>query len=35
VTKEKKAYTQELARRRGVIEHINAKITTFKSMAYP
>jgi hypothetical protein len=30
-----KAYNKKLARRRVVIEHINAKIKTFKSMAYP
>jgi hypothetical protein len=33
--KEEKAYNKELERRRVVIEHINAKIKTFKSMAYP
>jgi hypothetical protein len=35
LTEEEKAYNKELARRRIVIEHINAKIKTFKSMAYP
>ncbi|MDR2398286.1 MAG: transposase, partial [Spirochaetaceae bacterium] len=35
LTKEEKAYNKELAGRRVVIEHINAKIKTFKSMAYP
>jgi hypothetical protein len=35
LTKEKKAYNKILARRRVGIEHINAKIKTFKSMAYP
>jgi hypothetical protein len=35
LTKGEKAYNRELARRRVVIEHINAKIKTFKSMAYP
>ncbi|MDR1479141.1 MAG: hypothetical protein LBJ00_09380 [Planctomycetaceae bacterium] len=33
MTKEEKAYNKELAGRRVVIEHINAKIKTFKSMA--
>jgi hypothetical protein len=35
LSKEEKAYNTKLARRRVVIEHINAKIKTFKSMAYP
>ena len=35
LTKREKAYNKRLARRRVVIEHINAKIKTFKSMAYP
>jgi hypothetical protein len=35
VTKKEKAYTKELPRKHMFIEHINAKITTFKSMAYP
>jgi hypothetical protein len=35
LTEEKKAYNKRLAGRRVVIEHINAKIKTFKSMAYP
>jgi len=30
-----KAYNKRLARKRIIIEHINAKIKTFKSMAYP
>jgi hypothetical protein len=30
-----KAYNKRLARKRVVIEHINAKIKTFKIMAYP
>jgi hypothetical protein len=29
------AYNKRLARKRVVIEHINAKIKTFKSMTYP
>jgi hypothetical protein len=35
LTKKEKAYNKRLARKRVVIEHINAKIKTFKSMAYP
>jgi hypothetical protein len=35
LTKKEKAYNKRLARRRVVIEHVNAKIKTFKSMAYP
>jgi hypothetical protein len=35
LSKGEKAYNKKLARRRVVIEHINAKIKTFKSMAYP
>ncbi|MDR2476922.1 MAG: hypothetical protein LBD18_03945 [Treponema sp.] len=35
LTKREKAYNKRLARRRVVIEHINAKIKTFKSMSYP
>jgi hypothetical protein len=35
LSKEEKAYNTDLARRRVVIEPINAKIKTFKSMAYP
>jgi hypothetical protein len=34
LTKREKAYNKRLARR-VVIEHINAKIKTYKSMAYP
>jgi len=30
-----KAYNKRLARKRVIVEHINAKIKTFKSMAYP
>jgi hypothetical protein len=29
------AYNRRLAKKRVVIEHVNAKIKTFKSMAYP
>jgi hypothetical protein len=35
LNKGEKAYNKRLARKRVVIEHINAKIKTFKSMAYP
>jgi hypothetical protein len=35
LTKGEKAYNKRLSRRRVVIEHINAKIKTFKSMSYP
>jgi hypothetical protein len=35
LTKREKAYNKRLARDRVVIEHINAKIKTFKIMAYP
>jgi len=35
LTKSEKAYNKRLARQRVVIEHINAKIKTFKIMAYP
>jgi hypothetical protein len=35
LTTKKKAYNKKLAKRRVVIEHINARIKTFKSMAYP
>jgi hypothetical protein len=35
LSKEEKAYTQELVGRRVVIEHIHSKIKTCKSMAYP
>jgi hypothetical protein len=34
LTKGEKAYNKKLARIRIAIEHINAKIKTFKSMAY-
>jgi hypothetical protein len=30
-----KAHNKRLARKRVIVEHINAKIKTFKSMAYP
>jgi hypothetical protein len=30
-----KAYNKRVARKRVIVEHINAKIKTFKSMAYP
>jgi hypothetical protein len=33
--KREKAYNKRLSQRRVVIEHVNAKIKTFKSMAYP
>jgi hypothetical protein len=32
---EEKSYNKELAGRRIIIEHMNAKIKTFKSMAHP
>ena len=35
LNKLEKAYNKKLARLRVVIEHINAKIKTFKIMAYP
>jgi hypothetical protein len=35
LTEEEKTYNKEPAGRRVVIEHINAKIKTFKSMVYP
>jgi hypothetical protein len=35
LTVREKAYNKRLARQRVVIEHINAKIKTFKIMAYP
>jgi hypothetical protein len=35
LTEEEKAYNKELEGRWVVIEHINAKIKIFKSMAYP
>jgi len=35
LTKREKAYNKRLARQRVVIEHVNAKIKTFKIMAYP
>ncbi|GHV00676.1 hypothetical protein FACS189483_10840 [Spirochaetia bacterium] len=33
--KREKAYNKRLSRRRVVIEHINAKIKTFRCMSYP
>ncbi|GHU23441.1 IS5 family transposase [Spirochaetia bacterium] len=35
LSKEELAYNKRLSRERVVIEHINAKIKTFKNMAYP
>jgi hypothetical protein len=35
LTEEEKAYNMELSRQRVFIENINAKIKTFKIMAYP
>jgi hypothetical protein len=35
LNKKEKAYNKKLAKRRIVVEHINAKIKTFKCMAYP
>ncbi|GHV54648.1 IS5 family transposase [Spirochaetia bacterium] len=35
LSRREKAYNKRLSRERVVIEHINAKIKTFKSMAYP
>jgi hypothetical protein len=35
LTKREKAFNKRLARDRVVIEHVNAKIKTFKSMSYP
>ena len=35
LTEREKAYNKKLARQRVVIEHINAKIKTFKITAYP
>jgi hypothetical protein len=35
LTKADKAFNKRLARKRIVIEHVNAKIKTFKCMAYP
>jgi hypothetical protein len=35
LTEREKAYNTRLARQRIVIEHINAKIKTFKIVAYP
>jgi hypothetical protein len=35
LSKRELAYNKQLAKKRVVIEHVNAKIKTFKSMAYP
>jgi hypothetical protein len=35
LTKRERAYNKKLAKQRVVIEHVNAKIKTFKVMAYP
>jgi hypothetical protein len=35
LTKREKAYNKRLAKRRVVIEHINAKIKVFRCMSYP
>ena len=35
LTKREKAYNKRLARKRVLIEHINAKIKTFKIFSYP
>jgi len=35
LTEQEKAYNKRLAQKRVVIEHINAKIKTFKITAYP
>jgi hypothetical protein len=35
LTRREKAYNKRLARQRVVVEHINAKIKTFKIMSYP
>jgi hypothetical protein len=35
LSEKEKAYNKRLARKRVAIEHINAKIKTFKIMAYP
>jgi hypothetical protein len=35
LTKREKAYNKRLAQKRVAVEHINAKIKTFKIMAYP
>jgi hypothetical protein len=35
LTKREKAFNKRLARDRAVIEHVNARIKTFKSMSYP
>jgi hypothetical protein len=35
LAKRERAYNKKLARQRVVIEHVNAKIKTFKVMAYP
>jgi hypothetical protein len=35
LSEKEKAYNKRLARKRVAVEHINAKIKTFKIMAYP
>ena len=35
LTKREKAYNKKLARQRVVVEHVNAKIKTFKILSYP
>jgi hypothetical protein len=35
LTEKDKAYNKRLAKKRVIVEHINAKIKTFKSMSYP
>jgi hypothetical protein len=35
LTKREKAYNKRLAKRRVVIEHVNAKIKVFRCMSYP
>ena len=35
LNEKEKAYNKRLARKRVAVEHINAKIKTFKIMAYP
>ena len=35
LTEQEKAYNKKLAQKRVVIEHINAKIKTFRIMSYP
>jgi hypothetical protein len=35
LSEKEKAYNKRIARKRAAVEHINAKIKTFKIMAYP